>query len=167
MKKIIFLFAFVLPVICMGQKKTDVLYIIDGVVADSVVIAYLNPIEIESIDVLGDKSFSPGFDSQHSEVILIVTKLKYEATVFDPGFDSFLATQQPKEFYSEANLKSKNTLMVAEWNYRYNQPFRHDPQIYEVKIDYESDIDYGLEVEYKLYMFFKFMEKQYKISLTI
>ncbi len=57
--------------------------------------------------------------------------------------------------------------MVTEWNYRYSQPMRYDPQIYEVKIDYESDIDYGLEVEYKLYMFFKFMEKQHKMLLRI
>lgn len=165
MKKIIILLVLILPVICMGQEKTKVLYIVDGVVMDSVGVMNLNPKNIATIDILRDKSFPPGFDLQHNKVILIVTKPEYEAIVFDPGFDSFLATQPSKEFYSEANLKSKNALMVAEWNYRYSQPLRYDPQIYEVKIDYESDIDYGLDVEYKLYMFFKFMEKQNKMSL--
>lgn len=159
MKKIIFLFAFVLPVICMGQNSN----IIDIKVDERMkMINRINP----SLSLTCIKAPSV-LDVIQGTLISCCKTEEYEATVFDPGFDSFLAMQQPKEFYSEANLKSKNTLMVVEWNYRYNQPLRYDPLIYEVKIDYESAIQYGLDVEYKLYMFFKFMEKQHKISLTI
>lgn len=95
-----------------------------------------------------------------------VYKTEYEATVFDAGFQLFLTTQHPKQFYSESILKSKNTLMVTEWNLRHNQPMRYNPAIYEVNIDYDPTIDYGLDVEYTLYMFFKFMEKEHNIKLS-
>ncbi|MFV0538563.1 MAG: DUF6146 family protein [Dysgonomonas sp.] len=233
MKKIIFLLAIILPVICMGQnvreslcvmdtiividlpkqkqkalddikieswvkpleitssiindflfprseskpvkRKADleysrILFVVNGVVKDhaSFSLKDINIENIKSISVLKDSIEVVKYgDEGRSGVILIELKEEYEATVLDPDFDSFLSTQQPIEFFSEAILKAKNTLMVAEWNYRYNQPLRYDPQIYEVKIDYESGIDYGLEVEYKLYMFFKFMEKQHKLLLTI
>lgn len=166
MKKIILLLMVVLPILSMGQRKTNVLYVVDGIIVDSIDVINLNPRNIATINVLRDKSFPPGFDPQFNKIILVVTIPEYEATILAPGFDSFLATQQPKEFYSETNLKSKNTLMVAEWNYRCNQPLHYAPEIYEVKIDYEPDIDYGLEVEYKLYMFLKFMEEQHKMSLV-
>ena len=56
-------------------------------------------------------------------------------------------------------------MMVSEWNYRYSQPLHYNPNIYEVKIDYEANRYYGLEFEYRLYMFFKFMEKEYQVTL--
>lgn len=92
-------------------------------------------------------------------------KTGYEAIVFDPGFDLFLTTQPSKSFYSEPFLKTKNTLMVAEWNYRVNNPMRYRRDIYEIKIDYDPNIEYGIDVEYTLYMFFRFMEKENHISL--
>lgn len=151
-------------------EYSNLLFIVNGVVKDhaSFNLKDIKSENIKSISILKDSLAIAkyGEDGKHG-VILFELNEEYEATVLDPGFDSFLATQQPKEFYSEANLQSKNALMVTEWNYRYSQPMRYDPQIYEVKIDYESDIDYGLEVEYKLYMFFKFVEKQHKMLLRI
>ncbi len=89
---------------------------------------------------------------------------EWEIIVLDPEYNSFLITQQPKEYYSEQTLKIKNTFYVTEWNIRYSQPFRYNPNIYEVKIDYNPDEKYGLEFEYRLYMFFKFVEKKYKVT---
>lgn len=134
MKRIVFLLAFILPVICMGQ-------------------------DVKKEDISKRKEISISKDSVANE------DEEYEAIVIAPGFDTFLATQQSKEFYSEATLKAKNAPMVAEWNYRYRQPLRYDPNIYEEEIIYDSNTEYGLEVEYTLYMFFKFMEKQHKMSL--
>lgn len=92
-------------------------------------------------------------------------KEEYEVIVFDAGFDSFLATQRSKDFYSEGTLKAKNVLMVNEWNSRHRQPMQYNPNIYEVSIDYDPKTDYGLEVEYQLHMFFRYMEKANSISL--
>lgn len=159
MKRIVFLLAVILPVICMGQDVKNVVGIstkmktIDEVAPDTsstIVKAPLVPEVIQGSLISCCK---------------IAEDEEYEAIVFAPGFETFLATQQPKEFYSEATLKAKNAPMVAEWNYRYRQPLRYDPNIYEEEIIYDSNTEYGLEVEYTLYMFFKFMEKQHKMSL--
>ena len=90
---------------------------------------------------------------------------EYETIVFAPGYETFLASQKPKDFYSESYLKAKNILMVNEWNYRCNNPSIYNPKIYEASIDYSANTDYGLDVEYELYMFFRFMEKENKMSL--
>lgn len=58
-----------------------------------------------------------------------------------------------------------NAPIVTEWNIRQKQPLVYDPKIYEEQIDYDPKTDYGLNVEYILYMFFRFMEKEHKMSL--
>lgn len=93
----------------------------------------------------------------------LVYKEWYEATVLDAGFNSFLATQKSKDYYSIASLKAKNEYLVSEWNYRCSLPLTYNPNIYEQKIDYESRLDYGLDVEYTVYMFFKFIAEENNI----
>mgnify|MGYP005983183247 CR=1 FL=1 len=88
---------------------------------------------------------------------------EWEIVVLDPQYTSFLTTQQPKEYFSEQMLKTKNIFYVAEWNSRNAQPFAYDPSVYEMKIEYDPDENYGLEFEYRLYMFFRFVEKKYKV----
>lgn len=97
--------------------------------------------------------------------VFIIPEDKYETIVIAPGYESFSTTQKSKEFYTESYLKTKNVFMVNEWNYRYSNPSRYNPNIYEASIDYDPNTDYGLDVEYELYMFFRFMEKQNKMSL--
>lgn len=98
-------------------------------------------------------------------VSIMPSNVEYKIKVLDPGYETFLLTQKLKEFYSVSSLKVKNAMMVSEWNYRYSQPLHYNPDIYEVKIDYEANRYYGLEFEYRLYMFFKFMEKEYQVTL--
>lgn len=90
---------------------------------------------------------------------------EYETIVFAPGFESFVTTQPSKSYFTESWLKSKNTLMVTEWNYRHSNPGRYNPRIYEEAVNYHRDTEYGLDVEYTLYMFFRFMEKENNMSL--
>ena len=131
---------------------------------------------IDSIDVLKDQMATAIYGSRGEKgSIFIYTKdylqkkkeesVVYEITVLDPGYETFLLMQKPKEFYSASSLKIQNAMMVSEWNYRYSQPLHYNPDIYEVKIDYEANRYYGLEFEYRLYMFFKFMEKEHRIAI--
>lgn len=92
-------------------------------------------------------------------------ELGYEIIIIDIGFDSWLITQKPMWYYSNNFLRTKNNYYVIEWNNRVNQPFRYDPSLYELPIDYSPHIDYGLEVNYKLYMYFQFFEQKYKQKL--
>ena len=90
--------------------------------------------------------------------------VEYELIVMDPGYESFMATQKPMEFYSQSYYENWNQRYVLEWNYRYSQSLRYGG-IYETYIDYSPHIDYGLELNYKLYYYFRFFEKKYGVKL--
>lgn len=165
MKKITFVLLLMIPCLCWGQqgriemsedmKRVEVKESLElrAVKGDSLAIQ-------AKIRLLPEEVFI-------SKLVCLAApqKEEYEVIVFDPGFESFLATQKSKDFYSEWTLKAKNTLMVNEWNSRHLNPMKYNPNIYEVSIDYDSKIEYGLDVEYQLYMFFRFMEKEHKMSL--
>lgn len=90
--------------------------------------------------------------------------IEYELIVMDPGYESFLATQKPMEFYSQSYYESRNYRYVTEWNARHSQPLRYG-DMYETYIDYSPHIDYGLELNYKLYYYFRFFERKYGVRL--
>lgn len=149
---------------CRDIKKKP-LFLIDGIEGG---INNLKAEDIADFTVLEDKKDIEKYGiAGENGVVLITTKKseEYEVIVFDAGYESFLATQKPKEYYSETYLKGKNALMVNEWNYRYRLPRQYNSNIYEVSIDYDTKTDYGLDMEYKIYMFFRFMEKEHNMSL--
>lgn len=160
MKKIVLVLVFVLPVLAFGQVVQNI-----EVSKEMKMVNVARPIVLNISQEKGiNQSGFPHILGPIYETT--VNKTEYEAIVFDVGFELFLTSQHPKQFYSQSTLKSKNTLMVAEWNLRHNQPIRYNPAIYEVNIDYDPLIDYGLDVEYTLYMFFRFMGKEHNIKLS-
>lgn len=139
--------------------RSEVIFILDGIPTDTAELKNLCPDDIESIYLLKESLDEMMCHNSKKRVVVITTKKdEYEAIVLDAGFDTFLATQQSKDFYSLSTLKIKNALLVSEWNSRCQQPFLYDPSIYEAVINYDPKVNYGLDVEYKLYMFFKFMQ---------
>ncbi len=125
--------------------------------------------DIYAIKVYKDEQATALFGTQGKNGVIWISTIppiEYETIVFaPPGYETFLASQKSKDFYSKSYLKTKNLLMVSEWNYRCNNPSIYNPKIYEASIDYEANTNYGLNVEYELYMFFRFMEKENNISL--
>lgn len=89
---------------------------------------------------------------------------EYELIVMDARYDSFLATQPPKEFYSNEYYRNWNIQYVTEWNIRHSSPLRYG-DFYQTQIDYSPNIDYGIELNYQLYNYFLFIEKEYGIVL--
>lgn len=89
---------------------------------------------------------------------------EYEILIIELGYENYLVTQPPMNFYTEQYYKNWNTWYVAEYNHRYISGPRRE--IYEHQIDYNSQIRYGLEVEYKLYHYFRYFEKKYGVTLV-
>lgn len=160
---------------CGGPKiGKSALVLIDGVKGS------INDVRVEdvvSFSILKDEKDTAQYgEAGKYGVVSITTKSKeylkkvqeaegYDIVVLSPGYEGFLASQQSKEFYTVENLRAKNMQMVNEWNLRHRQPGRYSASIYEVNIDYDSGINYTLDFEYKLHMFFRFMEKEHKMSL--
>ena len=92
--------------------------------------------------------------------------LKYEVIIIDPGFNSWLVSNaKPRTYYSLQYLEMKNSIFVSQWNSRVMQPFRYDPNLYGMQIDYDPNIHYGLEVNYLLYNYFNYFERKYHQKL--
>jgi len=93
--------------------------------------------------------------------------LEYEIIIIEPGFNSWLVTQQPRGYYSQQFLEIRNRQYVTEYNQRVLQPQRFDPNLYLQQINYESRTDYGYEVNYLLYNYFLYFERQYRQKFFI
>ena len=96
---------------------------------------------------------------------IAVDSVKYELIVLDPGFDSWLLTKPPENFYSNDYYRLKNIFYVTEWNYRYDNPFKFG-NMYDTRIDYDQFTDYGLDLNYRLYYYFLFFEETNHIKLV-
>ncbi|UAM97103.1 DUF6146 family protein [Polaribacter litorisediminis] len=99
-------------------------------------------------------------------VVIANDSLEYEITIIDIGFNYYLnAIAQPKGFYSQDYLETRNRVWVTTWNMRAQNPGQFDPNIYENIIDYQPNINYGYDVNYKLFNYFLFAQRKYKMNL--
>ena len=103
--------------------------------------------------------------SKNDMIRIANDSLSYEITIIEPGFDAWLATSKPRNFYSLTYLENKNQRFVTIWNQRVLQPYSYNPDLYAMRIDYENNIRYGLEVNYLLYNYFIYFQQRYKQRL--
>ncbi|MBU2062716.1 MAG: hypothetical protein KKH44_12825 [Bacteroidetes bacterium] len=93
-------------------------------------------------------------------------ELEYEVVIIDSGFSSWLASRAfPRNYHSQSYLENKNRLWVDEWNRRVLQPYRYNPNLYEMTISYDQITDYGYEVNYLIYNYFIYFQNTYKQKL--
>lgn len=90
---------------------------------------------------------------------------EWDLTVIDTQFDYFMnAIARPISQYSETYLKSRNSILVNEWNsYFLSGRYRN---IIESSIDYDPREKYGIKFEYKLYQVFAFVNWKYKLRMN-
>lgn len=86
-------------------------------------------------------------------------ELEYEIIIIDPGFTGWLSRAQPRGYYKQPYLETKNQMWVNEWNIRFSQPQRYNG-LYEMKIDYSPTINYGYEVNYLLYNYLVYFQNK-------
>lgn len=103
--------------------------------------------------------------SERDTIVIENKELEYEIIIIDYGFDSWLATQRPMEYYTQPTLESKNLFWVTTYNQRVLRPDVYNPDLYMRTIDYDPKIDYGMEVNYLLYKYLEFFQKKYKQKL--
>ncbi|HPJ09471.1 MAG TPA: DUF6146 family protein [Flavobacterium sp.] len=114
----------------------------------------------KSNTVVADKSIS-----KKDTIRIANDSLEYEVIIIEPGFESWLATAKPRNYYSLTFLENKNYFFVTEYNRRVLDVHRYNPNLYEMRIDYDPNIHYGLEVNYLLYNYFIYFQNRYKQKL--
>lgn len=89
---------------------------------------------------------------------------EWDIDVIDSQYDYFLnAIARPINMFTETALKSRNSMLVTQWNsYYYSGRYRN---IIESPIDYNPSENYGLRFEYKLYQVFGFVYWKYGLRL--
>lgn len=107
------------------------------------------------------------FQNKESDTVAISDpESNYEIIIIEPGFNFWLQSiAQPRGYYSQSFLETRNRLYVMEWNNRVMLPNRFDPLLYELQINYDPQIDYGYEVNYKLYNYFIYFQRKYRQRL--
>jgi hypothetical protein len=91
---------------------------------------------------------------------------EYEVIIIDAGFSNWLNGRAlPRGYHSENFLENKNRFYVQEWNSRVLQPFRYNPNLYMMSIDYDPSIHYGYEVNYLIYNYMIYFQNTYNQKL--
>ena len=73
----------------------DPLYVVDGVVLDGGGLDYLNPADIESIEVLKDAASQAIYGARASTGVILVTTKKGKSGTMRVGYDGFYGSQEP------------------------------------------------------------------------
>lgn len=114
----------------------------------------------------GKNAVSGKMSAKSDTVRIANDSLEYEIIITDIGFNQYLSSvARPRNFYSQSFLENKNLFFVSEYNRRVLEPFRYNPNIYEMRIDYQSNVNYGYEVNYLLYNYFLFFQSAYRQKL--
>ncbi|WP_029036135.1 DUF6146 family protein [Salinimicrobium xinjiangense] len=116
-----------------------------------------------------DRDLGSGGDAVQNDTVRIANdSLEYEIIIIDPGFSYFLNTMaRPEGYHSLSYLENKNRFLVTDYNQRVREPYRYDPNIYEMEINYDPNIDYGYEVNYKLYNYFVYLSRKYNQRFSV
>ena len=115
--------------------------------------------------IIIDSSTKSSVAEKNDTIRIANDSLQYEIIIIEPGFEAWLTTQKPRNYYSLLYLENRNIRFVTEWNNRVAQPYRYDPILYEMRIDYFMHIHYGYEVNYLLHHYFLFFQSRYKQRL--
>ena len=90
----------------------------------------------------------------------------YEIVIIEPGFNRWLLSiAQPRGYYTQSYMETRNRIYVIEWNNRVLMPGQYSPLLYEMQINYDLNVDYGYEVNYQLYNYFIYFQRKYKQRL--
>lgn len=90
---------------------------------------------------------------------------EWDINVLDPNYEYFLKTiANPIDIYSENFLKTRNKLLVSEWNNIYFSGRKKN--VVESSIQYDPNENYGIKFEYRLYQVFVFARWKYGLKLN-
>lgn len=92
--------------------------------------------------------------------------LQFDIIIMEVGFATWLQTMaQPKGYYTQTFMENRNRIYVMNWNQRVLDPYKYNPNLYELQINYNPNIDYGYDVNYKLFNYFIYFQRKYNQRL--
>lgn len=127
------------------------LYVIDGIPSD---ITYINPSEIESINVLKDASAATIYGARGANGVILVTTKRGKTGQAQVTFDSFFGAHQANNLLPQANRSERNTILINSFtNAGLTPPSYTDPAVQAQYADSKWVEEYfktGMEQKYDL-----------------
>lgn len=127
------------------------LYVIDGIPSD---ISYINPAEIESINVLKDASAATIYGARGANGVILVTTKSGKTGKPQVTFDSFIGVNEINNLLPQANREERNTILINSFNNAgLTPPSYTDPAVQGQYADSEWVDEYfktGTEQKYDL-----------------
>lgn len=103
---------------------------------------------------------------QNDTIKIANDSLEYEVIIIDGKFNTWLASRaKPRNYYGLKMMETRNYWFISEYNRRVLDPYRYNPSLYEMHIDYNPNIRYGYEVNYLLYNYFLYFQQEYRQKL--
>lgn len=145
-------------------SRKNGLYVIDGIPTGNSMMLAIE--DIEQIMILHDIMWYGSEEEKTATLTIELDIDRWASPDFIHKLTAFVQSQkQPDDELSEQILKHYNSTYTTEWNKRYHDTTQYPPSIYNILIDYKINKNYGYKTEYSLYLFYKFIEKEYNISL--
>ncbi|MFL5772258.1 MAG: SusC/RagA family TonB-linked outer membrane protein, partial [Flavisolibacter sp.] len=91
-------------------NNSDPLYVVDGIPVDIGGIDYLNPNDIESVEVLKDAASAAIYGARAASGVILVTTKKGKAGTMNVSYNGYYGTQQPARKLSLLNATEYATL---------------------------------------------------------
>lgn len=112
----------------LNEGASDPLYVVDGVVVDIGGIDYLNPSDIESIEVLKDAASAAIYGARSSAGVILVTTKKGSSGAVRLSYNGYLGTQAPAKKLSLLDATQYATLMNEQAVNGGDNPLFTDPE---------------------------------------
>lgn len=127
------------------------LYVIDGIPSD---ITYINPAEIESINVLKDASAATIYGARGANGVILVTTKRGKKGQAQITFDSFVGMNKANNLLPQANRAERNAILIESFtNAGLTPPSYTDPSVQDQYADSKWVDEYfktGVEQKYDL-----------------
>lgn len=112
----------------LNEGASDPLYVVDGVVVSIGRIDYLNPSDIESIEVLKDAASAAIYGARSSAGVILVTTKKGREGGLQINYNGYYGTQAPAKKLDLLNARQYATLINEQEVNAGNAPVYADPQ---------------------------------------
>ena len=124
----------------LNEGASNPLYVVDGVVVGNGGIDYLNPSDIESIEVLKDAASAAIYGARSSAGVILVTTKKGKSGGIQVNYNGYYGTQSPAKRLDLLNANQYATLINEQYVNGGKAPLFADPNAFGQGTDWQSVI---------------------------
>ena len=124
----------------LNNGANDPLWVVDGVVVDNGGIGYLNPSDIQSVEVLKDASSQAIYGARAAAGVILITTKKGESGKLKVSYNGFVGTSSPEHKLNLLNAEQYATLQNEALLNAGKSPLFQSPESMGVGTDWQDQV---------------------------